>query len=506
VATVTSLADEQRQSLLEQVDDRTREILATRSSSSARHRRSWLIHRALAFADVAGLLLAFAVSLTVDPVADVADRVSPLFELLLFSLSLPLWIVAFKIKGLYDKDEDRTDYSTIDDVTGVFVVVTAGVWGLFLVSSLTSVVEPSAARLAVFWVVAMLLIPPCRAFARTFARSRIAYVQNVVIVGTGPVGRLFARKVLSHPEYGLHLVGFVDPDLSDGVTQIGPIPVLGSTDELGDLVEALAVDRVIVSFTEESPERTVELIRTVRSADVQIDIVPRMFEVVGTNATVHQIAGAPLVGLPRMRLSPSSRFLKRSLDLALTIPSLVLLAPALLVVAAVIKLDSRGPVFFRQVRRGEGESTFRIFKFRTMVADAEERKAEVAHLNMHVDDDPRMFKIPDDPRVTRVGRFLRRWSIDEVPQLLNVLKGEMSLVGPRPLILEEDQHVVDWARKRLSIKPGVTGLWQVLGRSDIPFEEMTKLDYLYVTSWSLKQDIRLILLTFPALFRPRRAS
>jgi lipopolysaccharide/colanic/teichoic acid biosynthesis glycosyltransferase len=140
-----------------------------------------------------------------------------------------------------------------------------------------------------------------------------------------------------------------------------------------------------------------------------------------------------------------------------------------------------------------------------MCDDAESRKTDVAHLNMHEGEDPRMFKIPEDPRVTRVGAFLRRWSIDELPQLINVVHGEMSLVGPRPLILEEDRHVESWARKRLELKPGMTGLWQVLGRSDIPFEDMTKLDYLYVTSWSLKEDIRLILLTIPALLRPRKA-
>ena len=151
------------------------------------------------------------------------------------------------------------------------------------------------------------------------------------------------------------------------------------------------------------------------------------------------------------------------------------------------------------------ESTFHVFKFRTMVHDAESRKADVAHMNMHRDEDPRMFKIPDDPRVTRVGAFLRRWRIDELPQLINVIRGEMSIVGPRPLILDEDQHVEAWARKRLDLKPGMTGLWQVLGASDIPFDEMTKLDYLYVTNWSLREDVRLIMLTVPALARIRSA-
>jgi lipopolysaccharide/colanic/teichoic acid biosynthesis glycosyltransferase len=178
------------------------------------------------------------------------------------------------------------------------------------------------------------------------------------------------------------------------------------------------------------------------------------------------------------------------------------------VVAALIKLDSRGPVFFRQVRMGGGGQRFRMFKFRTMVADAEARKAELRHLNKHTEpgSDPRMFKIPDDPRVTRVGRFLRRSSLDELPQLLNVLRGEMSLVGPRPLILEEDRHVDDWARKRLDLKPGMTGLWQVLGRSDIPFDEMVKLDYLYVTTWSLWQDFRLLFRTIPLVVLAKRGS
>ncbi|MGA8487107.1 MAG: sugar transferase, partial [Gaiella sp.] len=206
-------------------------------------------------------------------------------------------------------------------------------------------------------------------------------------------------------------------------------------------------------------------------------------------------------------LSWSKRGLKRALDLVVASAALLVLGPLFGLVALLIRFDSHGPAFFRQPRIGENGRSFRIWKFRTMTADADERKAEYAHLNIHdgPNGDPRMFKIHDDPRVTRVGRFLRRTSIDELPQLINVIKGEMSLVGPRPLILEEDAFVQEWARKRLDLKPGITGLWQVLGRSDIPFDEMTKLDYVYVTNWSLREDIRLILLTVPSLLRPRRA-
>ena len=195
------------------------------------------------------------------------------------------------------------------------------------------------------------------------------------------------------------------------------------------------------------------------------------------------------------------------LDLVVAIPTLLFLSPLFAAVAVLIKVDSRGPVFFRQVRMGSGDRTFRIFKFRSMCVDADAKKAEVAHLNHHLahGDDARMFKIPDDPRITRVGRVLRRFSLDELPQLINVVRGEMSLVGPRPLILDEDRHVVEWARRRLDLMPGVTGLWQVLGRSDIPFDEMTRLDYRYVMSWSLWGDLRLLFQTIPAIFRRRRA-
>jgi exopolysaccharide biosynthesis polyprenyl glycosylphosphotransferase len=315
---------------------------------------------------------------------------------------------------------------------------------------------------------------------------------------------MLADTIEKHPEYGLRVVGFVDRD-QRAALPIGNIQFLGTTDELPRVVGEYGVQRVAIAFSTDSHDQTLRVIRSMQDTDVQIDIVPRMFEVLGTNAQLHTIEGMPLVGLPSPHLSGSSRLLKRSLDLSASVLGLVLLAPMFLAVAVAIKLDSRGPVFFRQVRMGAGNRPFRVFKFRTMVADAENLKVEIAHLNMHSGSDSRMFKVPDDPRVTKVGRFLRRWRLDELPQLLNVVSGQMSLVGPRPLILDEDQHVASWARRRLDLKPGMTGLWQVLGASDIPFDEMTKLDYLYVTNWSLREDLRLIMLTLPALTRARAA-
>ena len=281
------------------------------------------------------------------------------------------------------------------------------------------------------------------------------------------------------------------------------LAVIGTPDDLPRLVGDLGVDRVIVAFSNDSPEETTQVIRLLRDNRVTVDIVPRLFDVIPPGTTSHAIAGIPLISLPGLRLSFSTRFVKRTMDLVVASVLLVLLAPAFLIIAIISKFDSHGPVLFRQLRMGADEKPFYILKFRTMLTNADEQKHEIAHLNRHAQPggDARMFKVVNDPRVTSFGRFLRRHSLDELPQLINVVRGEMSMVGPRPLILDEDNHVTEWGRTRLALKPGITGLWQISGRNAIPFEEMVKLDYLYVTSWSLGNDCRLMLKTLPIVRR-----
>ena len=463
------------------------------------------MRRLLLAADVLGLVVAYGVALELAPPASTADRVAPVWEMAIFVATLPLWVLLARIYGLYDRDEERTDHSTVDDVVGVFQVVTLGTWSFLVITHVLDLAYPNLGRLVVFWLLAVALIPLLRAASRAIGRRQSSYIQNVIIVGSGSVAHLLADKIEKHPEYGLRVVGFVDRDDRVARPRNGAEALIGTTDDLPQLVRERGVHRVAIAFSTDSHDHTLAVIRSMQDSDVQIDIVPRMFEVLGTNAQLHTIEGMPLVGLPSPHLSGSSRLLKRSFDMVTATLGLVLLVPVFLVVAALIKIDSRGPVFFRQVRMGAGNRTFRVFKFRTMIVGAEDQKPDLAHLNMHNGDDPRMFKVPDDPRVTRLGRMLRRWRIDELPQLLNVMSGSMSVVGPRPLILDEDQHVASWARRRLDLKPGITGLWQVLGASDIPFDEMTKLDYLYVTNWSLREDLRLILLTLPSLTRARAA-
>ena len=210
----------------------------------------------------------------------------------------------------------------------------------------------------------------------------------------------------------------------------------------------------------------------------------------------------PVVNLPPMRLSRSVRFLKRAVDIVVAFAGLLVLSPLLAVVAGAIKLDSRGPVFFRQERHGRGGSVFRILKFRTMEDGAESKRQQLATSNQV---DGALFKIKEDPRVTRVGRVLRPASIDELPQLWNVLKGEMSLVGPRPFVIHESSQITGWASRRLDLTPGITGLWQVLGRNDLPFDEMVKLDYIYVTNWSLWWDLKILCQTIPVVLARRGA-
>ncbi len=231
-----------------------------------------------------------------------------------------------------------------------------------------------------------------------------------------------------------------------------------------------------------------------------MSIVPRYFEIMAANVGIADLEGIPVIEVPAARLSRAARASKRGLDLALTIPGLIALAPVFFVVALAIKLDSPGPVIFRQPRMGRDHHAFQIIKFRTMVVGAEELRESLLDANESTGP---LFKIRSDPRVTRVGAWLRRLSLDELPQLFNVLKGEMSLVGPRPFVIYEDEKIDGWARRRLDLTPGITGLWQVLGRNDIDFEEMVKLDYLYVNNWSLWWDIKLLLRTAPVVFTRR---
>jgi len=470
-------------------------------------RRGWLVRRVLLGADVAGLTTAFLLAAELFRPSGTADAVDLDHELVLFVATLPLWAILFRANGLYDGDEESANHSTADDLIGVFHAVTIGTFMILLAGWLTDWFAPPMPRIFTFWTLAIVAITACRAVARALVRRSSAYVQRTLIVGAGDVGQRMAEKILRHPEYGIRLVGFVDGRPRERRPTLGDLTILGTVADLGKIVRAYRVDRVIIAFSNDDHELSLGAIRGLADTNVRVDVVPRFFEAHGTRVRMHALEGMPLTALPRLRLPRTSMLAKRCLDLVLAGALVVVLSPFLLVIAAAILADSGRPVLFRQRRVGAYGEPFWILKFRTMTTDADARKHEVAGLNKHArpGGDPRMFKIADDPRVTRVGKVLRRYSLDELPQLWNVLRGEMSLVGPRPLIPEEDASVHDWRRRRLYVRPGITGLWQVLGRDDIPFEEMAILDHRYVTSWSLLGDVQLMLRTLPAMVRSRSA-
>jgi exopolysaccharide biosynthesis polyprenyl glycosylphosphotransferase len=362
-------------------------------------------------------------------------------------------------------------------------------------------------RIALFWGVAVVLLMAFRSVARAIARRRAWYLQHALVVGPSAEAAAMVRKINRHPEWGIIATPYADVSGSRrfparGLRVQDIRSANGRDADVVALARELNVDRVMLTASLSESRGRAELVCELTELGVHVDLIPSWSDVVGARLDLHELEGMPLLTVPRPRLRRSSLRLKRALDLAVGGVALVVLAPVLAVCAIAIKLDSPGPVLFRQRRVGRNDRPFEVFKFRSMRDDADARKDEVAELNLHGGgNDSGMFKIREDPRITRVGRVLRRYSLDELPQLFNIIRGDMSLVGPRPLIENEDRQVEGRFRRRLGLTPGLTGLWQVNGRSEIPFDEMVSLDYLYVTNWTLWGDVKLLMRTFSAVFR-----
>jgi exopolysaccharide biosynthesis polyprenyl glycosylphosphotransferase len=479
---------------------------ATEATPAPRHGRGWLVRRTLLCADLVGLILAFLVSEIA--LGDVFDRIHPdVAELFLFFvISLPAWVIAAKLYGLYDRDEERTDHSTTDDVVGVFHLVTVGAWILYAGAWLTKVTHPDLSKTVLFWGLAILFITVGRAVGRGIVRRSASYVQNAVVVGGGQVGQLIARKYLLHPEYGIRLVGVVDDHPLEQRDELIGVE-LWHTDELLELVEARHVDRVVFAFSHESHEHTLSLIRALRQLNVQIDLVPRLYEVLPPDVDVHSVEGLPLLSLRPVRISRSSRLVKRTIDILGSSLLLLLTAPLFAFFAWRIKHDSPGPVFFRQTRLGQDMEEFTALKFRTMTHsahDAEHREYLKSIMSSQASVGANgLYKLERGDAITNVGRWLRKTSLDELPQLLNVLRGDMSLVGPRPCIPYETALFGPHHFERFLVPAGITGLWQVTARSRATFGEALDLDVAYARGWSLGLDLRLLARTPLQVFRDR---
>lgn len=327
-------------------------------------------------------------------------------------------------------------------------------------------------------------------------RRRGVGVVRALIVGAGDLGRAVMRAALARPELGYRILGFVDDDPEKAHTDIGPFRALGTVADLPRVLAEHPIDEVIITLPMAFYERIQEVVRCCEAHRIPARMVPDPFQLALSRLDVRDLDGIPLIGVREVRLSPAQIRLKRAMDLALGSLLLLMATPLMALIALAIRLDSPGPVIFRQVRVGKDGRLFTMYKFRTMRVGAEQEQEQLRALN---EASGPLFKIRNDPRVTRVGRILRRLSLDELPQLINVLKGEMSLVGPRPPLPSEVEAYKPWQRQRLSAVPGMTGLWQISGRSDLTFDEMCLLDIYYIENWSPMLDLEIILWTIPRI-------
>jgi exopolysaccharide biosynthesis polyprenyl glycosylphosphotransferase len=401
---------------------------------------------------------------------------------------LPLYTLIAKTAGLYDRDNFVIHKTTLDE-TPVLVAVVS-IFTLFL-QGVRAIEFQGRSHPFLFWGLLVVALVSLRALAR-FLTVRLSGSERVLVIGDAETMALVKRKLATDASLNAIVVGRVSAEPGD--VRLGD-NVLGTVDDLPAVIQNHEIERVIVAPTAQRDEDGVHVVRLATATGVRVAVLPRLLEVIGTAVEFDDLGGRLLLGVRGFGLAPSSRVLKRTFDLVITGTLVILLTPLLLLVALAVKLTSPGPILFRQTRVGRNGKEFEVLKFRTMVQDAEAQK----ELLMEHNEAAPLFKIANDPRTTPVGRFLRRWALDELPQLFSVLKGDMSLVGPRPLIIEEDRLFTGWERRRYHVAPGITGPWQILGSSRVPVEDMVTLDYLYCSSWSLWLDFKILARTIPFL-------
>jgi exopolysaccharide biosynthesis polyprenyl glycosylphosphotransferase len=485
-------------------------VPATRMLSSASHvarhyqvapsqRRSrLLLQPALISGDITALAVAFVVAALYGPTL----RSVP--SLLGFAFALALWVAVARACGLYELDDRRPGHTTLDELVPLAQLLTAGAWG-GLLASWTLAGHPDTKGVVVFWAASTVLVPAGRSAVRAVVRRHPGYPQRTVVVGAGEVGQLVARKLIQHPEWRLHLLGFVDSRPRPIRRELMDVPVLGTPRDLVDILSTNAVERVLVAFSDEPHEELVEIMRSARGLGVHVDVVPRLFDTIGPVGDVNHIEGLPLVSLYRSGQSRPARWAKRVLDFTVAASLLFLVWPLFAWIAWRIKRDSPGPVFFRQVRLGEHQTRFTLLKFRTMAPSADDAPhREYVRQIMHPGASPTsngLYKLDRSAEVTAFGRWLRHTSLDELPQLLNVLRGEMSLVGPRPCLAYETDLFEPHHFDRFLVPAGMTGLWQVTARARATLKEALDLDAAYARNWSLRLDLWLLARTPFTLLR-----
>ena len=437
-----------------------------------------------------------------------SNRFAPYGALLLFVVAIRL--LSFRYTDLY---RVRGEFSLVDDGVRIFKAAAIGslliVAAAFLYRGGFEFRAFSYARSVfvfdfLFVLAGVGLLRVVMRSVQTFVRSRQINLIPTLVVGRGPEASLFIREMRERPALGYRVIGVVETEPSTGPATYEDVPVIGNLKSLPEVIRDSGANEVIIADPQVNGDALFEvMMRCGRRRGVEFRIAPSLFNCLPRKTEIDQIGVLPMIRLFREPLSSSARIVKRTFDLIISALAILLLLPVWLLIALLIKLDSKGPVFYTQERVGMDGRLFLLYKFRTMKAGAdselhrEYQRAFIAgraEANLGDDKKP-TYKLLADPRITRIGKLLRRTSLDEVPQLLNVLSGDMSLVGPRPPIPYEVEAYELWHRKRLDMKPGLTGLWQVSGRNQLPFEEMVRLDLFYIENWSLLLDLKIILRT-----------
>ncbi|NQT29431.1 MAG: sugar transferase [Candidatus Saganbacteria bacterium] len=406
-----------------------------------------------------------------------------------------IWLAVFKLIGLYD----RKFSNLIDELASLFWGVTLST--LILLGLLFLYREFWVSRLVVVnaWFISGLLLGSARLIA--FQVKRLLYargigVKNTLILGAGEMGCLLALKISQDKGIGYNAVAFLDDDQAKRGKVYHGVCVLGPVSLVKDVIRTHKIQEVIIASQKFGATNILDIITECEKFGVEFKIVPGILELIASRVDADELAGVPLVTISEIRLKGFNAALKRTADIILSAIGIVIISPILVLFALLVKLTSAGPIFFVQERVGlEGEA-FSMYKFRSMIFDAEAKFPDLAPLS---EVDSPHFKIKDDPRITALGRFMRRFSIDELPQIFNVLLGEMSLVGPRPPLPREVSKYSVWQKKRLRVRPGITGLGQVSGRAFLPFDDLVRLDIYYIENWSLWLDFKILLRTVPAV-------
>jgi exopolysaccharide biosynthesis polyprenyl glycosylphosphotransferase len=450
---------------------------------AASMRRDALFRRMLLAADVVAVTGAFLLTVALSSRSLQLTWAS--------AVALPILLVFAKLFGLYDRDETLLRKTTLDEAPKLLHVATLCTLVAWLAGGLLVDGILNRHEALFLWLALAALLLGCRTVARWLA-LRMSPVERCLFIGDEVSAKAIRGKFAGHCGVNAQMVAQLDLDkTAPWSANSFSAPRLS---EISDLARTLDVHRAIIAPRSADAGEMLDLVRTLKAVGVRVSVLPRLLEVVGSSVEFDDLHGITVMGVRRFDLTRSSALVKRAFDLVGASLGLLAVAPLMSAVAILIKLDSPGPVFFKQLRVGQHGQRFYMLKFRTMVVEAEALKDSLRHRNEAQEG---LFKIADDPRVTRVGSFLRRTALDELPQLLNIVKGEMSLVGPRPLVIEEDQRIEGWHRRRLELMPGMTGHWQILGPARVPLREMVAIDYLYVANWSLWTDVKILLRTVP---------